>query len=116
MRFLIPVALAFSLLGAGAMAAPKAPPTQSAAQATAPTTKSTAMPAVAKTTTVKTTTVKTASAPASMKPAAVLPAKDSAAPAATRCRDAKGHFTACTTTAKNKTCRDANGRFASCKS
>ncbi len=87
MRFLIPVALALSLMGTTAMAAPSTP--TKAAQAAAPTTT------------------------ASARPAAATPRKAGAT--ATRCRDAKGHFMACDTTAKKQTCRDTRGRFASCK-
>lgn len=45
--------------------------------------------------------------------ASATPQKASAT--ATHCRDAKGHFKACGTTAKKQTCRDTKGRFASCK-
>ena len=108
MRFLIPVALAFSLLGMTAMAAPMAPAPQSTAPATISKTisksNSAAMPVSTKTVTPS----------ASAKPMAP-PAKVAAAPAAIRCRDSKGHFKACDTTAKKQTCRDAKDQFASCK-
>ncbi|MDI1251745.1 hypothetical protein [Thermomonas sp.] len=87
MRILMSVVLALSLWGTAAMAAPTIP--AKTIQAAAP------------------------AATATAKPAAT-PQKAGAT--ATRCRDAKGHFMACGTTAKKQTCRDTKGRFASCKS
>src|SRR4249919_2791747 len=48
-----------------------------------------------------------------------VPTASTAAPAAktaasVRCRDAKGHFTACAKTAAPQHCRDAKGKFVAC--